>query len=92
MQLSMRRQQVHTLPLSNASTGFAVPAKPAQQPFQFTDIPRSNETHTAPNGESSELDVDSIFQEYEFIDPELGAAWDEDHGLKLKRAQAASVK
>jgi len=36
--------------------------------------------------------MDSIFQEYGFIDPELSATWDEDHGLKLKRAQAASVK
>ena len=37
---------------------------------------------------------DSIFQDYGFIDPELSAAWDEDHGLKPKRAQTAiaSVK
>ena len=76
----------------NASTDFVVPARPAQQPFQFTDIPGSNGIHTAPNGESSALDMDLIFQEYGFIDPELGTAWDEDHGLKPKRARTASVK
>jgi hypothetical protein len=36
--------------------------------------------------------MDSIFQEYGLIDPELSAAWDKNHSLKPKQAQAASVK
>ena len=37
------------------------------------------------------MDIDSMFEEYNLMDPELSAAWDEDHGLKAKRARTASV-
>jgi hypothetical protein len=75
----------------NASTDFAAPPKPAQQSFQFTDTPGSNDTYAAPNYDGSEVDMDAIFQEFGFMDPELSAAWDEDHGLKAKRVRTASV-
>ena len=35
--------------------------------------------------------LDSIFQDYGSIDPELSAAWDEDHGLKLKPKRAKTA-
>lgn len=74
----------------NASMTAAAPTKPAPRPFHFTDTP-SNDTHAATNDPDSEVDMNSIFQEYGFMDPELSAAWDEDHGLKAKRARTASV-
>jgi len=74
----------------NASTIAAAPTKPALRPFHFTDTV-SNDTHEATNDQGSEMDMESIFQEYGLMDPELSAAWDEDHGLKAKRARTASV-
>jgi hypothetical protein len=37
------------------------------------------------------MDVDSLFQEHNFMDPELSTAWDEEYGLKAKQARTASV-
>jgi hypothetical protein len=35
--------------------------------------------------------MDTFFQEYGLMDPELSTAWDEEHGLKPKQIQTASV-
>ena len=75
----------------NVSTDFAALPKPAPPSFEFTDIPAPHDTQTAHNFDSSEVDMESFFQEYGLMDPELSAAWDEDHGLKAKRARTASV-
>ena len=65
--------------------------KPTQKAFHFVDTPPPNSCHDAQNDDSFEMDIDSIFQEYNLMDPELSASWDEDHGLKAKRARTASV-
>jgi hypothetical protein len=62
------------------------PPKSAQKSFDFLDTPPSKKFRTA-----DEIDLDSTFEEYGFMDPELSAAWDEDHDLKAKRARTASV-
>jgi len=66
--------------------------KTVQQPFHFVDTLSSNNFHTTINDEGSAMDVDSFFEEYSLMDPELSAAWDEDHGLRAKRARTASVR
>lgn len=62
-----------------------------QKPFHFVDALPSNDIDATINDNILEMDMDSFFQEYGLMDPELSAAWDEDHGLKAKRAQTASV-
>jgi len=64
-------------------------SKCAPKPFNFLDTTPPNLAD--PNSDSA-LDMDSIFEEYNLMDPELSAAWDEDHGLQSKRARTASVK
>jgi len=66
--------------------------KAAQEAFYFMDTLPSQETHAADHNDSFDVDIDTIFQEYGFMDPELSAAWDEDHGLKAKRTRTASVR
>ena len=69
----------------------ATQPKSTQKAFHFVDTPPPNPFHAARNDDSFEMDIDSIFQEYNLMDPELSASWDEDHGLKAKRARTASV-
>jgi hypothetical protein len=75
----------------NAFTHPTALPKPTQKPFQFVDPPPSNDNDTLVNYDDFERNMDSFFQEYGLMDPELSAAWDEDHGLKAKRARTASV-
>jgi len=65
--------------------------KAAQKSFQFVDAPPSDSIDADINEGILEMSMDSFFQEYGLMDPELSAAWDEDHGLKSKRARTASV-
>jgi hypothetical protein len=65
--------------------------KSSQKTFHFVDTPLPNPFHAAQNDDSFEMDIDSIFQEYNLMDPELSASWDEDHGLKAKWTRTASV-
>ena len=66
-----------------------IPAfKLTPKPFEFLDTTPSN---LADTNSGSALDLDSILEEYNLMDPELSAAWDDDHGLKSKRARTASV-
>jgi hypothetical protein len=62
------------------------------KPFQLVDTPLSKSFLTTTHDDGSELNMDSIFESYGLMDPELSAAWDEDHGLKAKRARTASVR
>jgi hypothetical protein len=75
----------------NAFTHPAPLPKAVQKPFHFVDAPPSNNIDATINDNILEMDMDSFFQEYGLMDPELSAAWDEDHGLKAKRARTASV-
>lgn len=74
----------------NASTILSAPPESVPRAFEFTDTP-SNDTHMTNNDDIYEVDLESVFQEYGFMDPELSAAWDEEHGLKAKRSRTASV-
>jgi hypothetical protein len=74
----------------NASTILPAPPESVPQAFEFTDTP-FNDTHMTNNDDIYEMDLETVFQEYGFMDPELSAAWDEEHGLKAKRARTASV-
>ena len=65
--------------------------KDMQKSFQFVDAPPSDSFDADINEGILEMSMDSFFQEYGLMDPELSAAWDEDHGLKEKRARTASV-
>ena len=65
--------------------------KDMQKSFQFVDAPLSDSFDADINEGILEMSMDSFFQEYGLMDPELSAAWDEDHGLKAKWAQTASV-
>lgn len=65
------------------------PTKPVPWAFQFSDT-LSNDSHTQNIDNTLEMDMESNFQEYGLLDPEL-TVWDEDHGLKVKRAWTASV-
>ena len=66
--------------------------KAAREAFHFVDAPPSQEAHATENEDDFNVDLNAIFQEYGFMDPELSAAWDEDHGLKAKRTRTASVR
>jgi hypothetical protein len=55
------------------------------------DVPPSDSIDPDINEGILEMSMDSFFQEHGLMDPELSAAWDEDHGLKAKRARTASV-
>lgn len=65
--------------------------KAAPKSFQFVDAPAPHELDADLNENILEMSMDSFFREHGFMDPELSAAWDEDHGLKAKRARTASV-
>jgi len=65
--------------------------KAAQKSFQFVDALPSDSIDADINEGILEMNMDSFFQEYGLMDPELSAAWDEEHGLKPKRARTASV-
>jgi hypothetical protein len=70
----------------------ALPLRPAHKPFNFMDAtPSDNNFQAANENAGFAMDIDTIFDEYDFMDPELSAAWDEGHGLKAKRARTASV-
>jgi hypothetical protein len=76
----------------NAIAHQATLPKTVQQPFHFVDTLSSNNFYTTINDKGSAMDVESFFEEYGLMDPELSAAWDEDHGLRAKRARTASVR
>ena len=62
--------------------------QPAQKPgFHFAE---TNISSTS-NDDGLDIDINSFFQEHNFMDPELSVAWDEEYGLKAKRARTASV-
>jgi hypothetical protein len=63
----------------------ATQPQPSQKSFHFVDTPLPS------NDDNFEMDIDSIFQEFDLMDPELSASWDDDHGLKAKRTRTASV-
>ena len=65
--------------------------KPALKPFLFVDTPTSDGNDFAIDHDF-EMNLEAMFQEYGLMDPELSTAWDEDHGLKAKRARTASVR
>lgn len=65
--------------------------KPAPKPFLFVDTPASD-TNDFAFDHDFEMNLEAMFQEYGLMDPELSVAWDEDHGLKSKRARTASVR
>ena len=65
--------------------------KAVQKSFQFVDAPLSDSIDADINEGILEMSLDFFFQEYGLMDPELSATWDEDHGLKAKRAWTASV-
>jgi len=75
---------------SSVVNAFTQPAALPKPTFEFADPPPSNDNDAHINYEDFE-NMDSFFQEYGLMDPELSAAWDEDHGLKSKRARTASV-
>ena len=75
----------------NAFTQLGPLPKPVQKSFQFVDVPPSDSIDADINEGILEMSMDSFFQEHGLMDPELSAAWDEDHGLKAKRARTASV-
>jgi hypothetical protein len=75
----------------NAFTQLGPLPKPAQKSFQFVDVPPSDSIDVDINEGILEMSMDSFFQEHGLMDPELSAAWDEDHSLKAKRARTASV-
>jgi hypothetical protein len=54
-------------------------------------MPSTSDVCAEINEDNSGLTVDSFFEEYGLMDPELSAAWDEDHSLRAKRARTASV-
>jgi hypothetical protein len=64
--------------------------KPAPKPFLFVDTPASSSNDFTFDNDL-EMNLETMFQEYGLMDPKLSAAWDEDHGLKAKRARTASV-
>jgi hypothetical protein len=63
----------------------------APKPFVFLDTPASVGNDFAIDNDF-EMTFEAMCQEYGLMDPELSAAWDEDHGLKAKRGQTASVR
>jgi len=65
--------------------------KAAPKPFVFLDTPASSGNDFAVDNDF-ETTFEAMCQEYRLMDPELSAAWDEDHGLKAKRARTASVR
>jgi hypothetical protein len=69
----------------------ATQPQPSQKAFHFVDTPQPTPFRVARDDDNFEMDIDSIFQEFNLMDPELSASWDEDHGLKAKRARTASV-
>lgn len=75
---------------SSVVNAFTHPAALPKPTFEFVDPPPSNDNDAQVNYEDFEM-LDSFFQEYGLMDPELSAAWDEDHGLKAKRTRTASV-
>jgi len=66
--------------------------KPAHKDFNFLDTPSSQKIQATSSDDAFDMDIDLIVQEYNLMDPELSTAWDEDHGLKAKRTQTASVR
>jgi len=68
-----------------------LPPKPAKQTFDFMDATPHCASQLAGDNDSFAMDIDTIFEEYNLMDAELSTAWDEDHGLKAKRARTASV-
>jgi len=65
--------------------------KTAHKPRNFLNTPPLQQIQAADSDDVFDMDIDSIFQEHNLMDPEISAAWDEDHGLKAKRARTASV-
>ena len=66
--------------------------QPAHKPsFHFVETPVSQTINSTSNNDGLDIDINSFFQEHDFMDPELSAAWDEEYGLKTKRARTASV-
>ena len=75
----------------NAFTHLGSQPKPVPKVFEFVDTAPSNDNDGFINASDFEMNMESFFQEYGLMDPELSTAWDEDHGLKAKRAHTASV-
>lgn len=75
---------------SSVMNAFTHPAALPKPTFEFVDPPPSNDNDAQVNYEDFEI-LDSFFQEYGLMDPELSATWDEDHGLKAKRTQTTLV-
>jgi len=98
-----RAQEPHPHTIVNATpTGtqssivnaFAEPSsvpKPAPKPFLFVDTPPSSSNDFAIDNDF-QMDFEAMCQEYGLMDPEASAAWDEEHGLKAKRARTALVR
>ena len=76
---------------SSVVNAFTHPATLPKPTFEFVDPPPPNDSDAQVNYEEFEKNMDSFFQEYGIMDPELSTAWDEEHGLKAKRARTASV-
>ena len=76
---------------SSVVNAFTQPAALPKPTFEFTDPPPSNDNDAQVLHYEDFENMDSFFQEYGLMDPELSAAWDEDHGLKSKRTRTASV-
>lgn len=75
----------------NAFADHAGVPKPAPKPFIFVDTPASSRSEFTMDNDF-EMTFEAMCQEYGLMDPELSAAWDEEHGLKAKRARTASVR
>jgi len=65
--------------------------KTAHKPCNLLNTPPFQQTQAADSDGVFDMDIDSIFQEHNLMDPEISDAWDEDHGLKAKRARTSSV-
>ena len=66
--------------------------QPAHKPsFCFVETPVSQNINSTTNDDGLDININSFSQEHDFMDPELSAAWDEEYGLKAKRARTASV-
>ena len=65
--------------------------QPAQKPLHFVETPVSHNIHAISSDVGSDMDIDSFIQENNLMDPDLSTAWDDDHGLRAKRACTALV-
>jgi hypothetical protein len=69
----------------------ALPPILAQSSFNFMDTTPSNDFQAADENVGFAMDIDTMFEEYNLMDPELSAAWDDNHGLRAKQTRTVSV-